>query len=68
MSAWQLATLTFFGRVLLAVLVGTLVLPIDMYAVSFRYEPFFFLVGIELVLTGIAAWIRFLVRTRSTGV
>ncbi len=61
---WQLLTLTFFGRVLAAILILSLMVTIDLYAVSFRYDLFFTVLGIEAAIIGILLWIRFLVRTR----
>ena len=63
-TLWQLFTLTFFGRVLTAILALSLMITIDLYAVSFRYDLFFTVLGIEAAIAGILLWIRFLVRTR----
>ena len=63
-SLWQLLTMTFFGRVVTAILGLALLVAIDLYAVSFRYDLFFTVLGIEAAIVGVLLWIRFLVWTR----
>jgi hypothetical protein len=60
----QMLTLTFFGRLALLLAAGGVVLIVDLLAVSFGFEAFFKLAGIEMILAGVGVWIRFLIRTR----
>lgn len=62
-SIRQLLLLTFFGRMLVVLIAGGMVLLFDLLAISYRYEAFFVLAGTELILIGVIAWIRFLIRT-----
>ena len=63
----QLLWMTFFGRLSIGVLASSLVILADLLIVSFKYDPFFKLVGIELIAAGIVFWIRFPVHTRPSG-
>ena len=61
-SIRQLLLLTFFGRMLVVLIAGGMVLLVDLLAISNRYDAFFILTGIELILVGVTLWIRFLIR------
>lgn len=61
-SVLELISLTFWGRVLLVLLIAALVAAINMLISGNQYELFFRLTGIEMVLVAVFFWIRFLIR------
>jgi len=63
-SAFQLLRLSFFGRMLIISAVSVLVIGITMLAVSFAYDRFFMITGIELVVAAVSGWIVYLVKSR----
>jgi hypothetical protein len=58
----ELAVLTFWGRVILIMIVAALLASIDLLASNNRFDLFYRLAGIEMVLAAFIFWIRFMVR------
>jgi len=58
----ELAILTFWGRVILVMLIAAGLTAINLLISGNRYDLFFQMIGIELVLLTVVFWIRFMVR------
>lgn len=58
----ELVGLTFFGRVLLVCLLTSLVLALNLLLSGNQYDLFFIMLGVELILTALACWLRLLLR------
>ena len=58
----ELAVLTFWGRVILVMLIATGLTAINILVSGNRFDLFFQMTGIELVLLTVVFWIRFMVR------
>lgn len=61
-SLYELMTMTFFGRVILVLLIGAVLIGINLMVSSNRYDLFYILCGIELIAAIIIGWLRMLLR------
>jgi hypothetical protein len=61
----ELIRMTYFGRVLLTLLLAAIICLINILLSQNKFDLFFQLAGVELVLTAIIMWLRFLLRRES---
>lgn len=58
----ELAALTFWGRVILVLLITAGLVAVNLLISGNRFDLFFQLTGVELILVTVIFWIRFMVR------
>jgi hypothetical protein len=58
----ELAILTFWGRVILVLLIAAALTAINLLVSGNRFDLFFQMTGVELILLTVIFWIRFMVR------
>ena len=61
-SLVELMTMTFFGRVILFLLVSAVLVGINLLVAKDRLDVFYFICGIELLAAILIGWIKMLVR------
>jgi hypothetical protein len=58
----ELAGMTYFGHVLLVLVLAAAIVLLNILFSRNQFDLFFLLAGIELILTGIIFWLRFILR------
>ena len=58
----ELAVLTFWGRVILIMLITAALAAVNLLISGNRFDLFFQMTGIEMVLVAVIFWIRFMMR------
>jgi len=58
----ELAVLTFWGRVILVLLIAAGLTALNLLVSGNRFDLFFQMTGVELILLTVIFWIRFMVR------
>ena len=58
----ELAILTFWGRVILVLLIAAGLTAINLLISGNRFDLFFQMTGVELILLTVIFWVRFMVR------
>jgi uncharacterized membrane protein len=61
-SLYELLTMTFFGRVFLILLVCAILIGINLMLSGNRYDVFYVLCGVELIIAVVIGWLRLLLR------
>jgi len=61
-SLVELVTMTFFGKVTLVLLIGSILVGINLLVTKNRYDTFYLITGIELIAAILIAWLRILLR------
>jgi hypothetical protein len=58
----ELVGMTYFGRVLLTLLITVIIILLDILISRNQYDLFFLIAGIELIAAAIVFWLRFILR------
>jgi hypothetical protein len=58
----ELIGMTYFGRVLLTLLITAIIILLDILISRNQYDLFFLIAGIELIAAAIVFWLRFILR------
>ncbi len=58
----ELASMTFWGRVLIGVLIAAALTAINILLSNNDFDLFYLMAGVEMVIAAIVVWIRFLLR------
>lgn len=61
-AIFELAFLTFWGRVLMTLIIAAILAAVNLLVSGNRFNLFFQITGIELVLVAAIFWIRFMLR------
>ena len=61
---WHLLKTSFLGKVLLFLLVFAIVVGIDILLAGNQFMRFAMILGIEVIIAAVAAWIVYMVRNR----
>jgi hypothetical protein len=58
----ELVGMTYFGRVLLTLVITAIIILLDILISRNQYDLFFLIAGIELIAAAIVFWLRFILR------
>lgn len=58
----QLVCLTYFGRIIIVLLFAAVVVLLNLLVSGNQFDLFFRILGIELILTAIIFWLKFLLK------